>query len=144
MAADQPDRGAVDAFYEIFATGDPERMRQVLAPDWRNHPADPGHTPDVSGFIAGVRDTRAALSDLRIDRLATVAQGDLVVCRSRLSGVFVSGLAGLAPTHRAGSFDAMDMHRLRDGLIAETWHFEHPEQLVLEQRVLEQPVEHSG
>ncbi|WP_066902963.1 ester cyclase [Millisia brevis] len=119
----------VDRFYALFVSVDPEGARDILAPDWVNHPADEGRNPDVAGFIQGIGDLGSALTPLRIRRLVTVVEGDLVVCRMHLSGRFVSAFGGYEPTGQESGFDAMDMHRIADGRIAETWHFERLEML---------------
>lgn len=119
----------VDRFYLLFERPGAPGALDVLAAEWVNHPADEGRTQDVAGFTAGVADLQRSFERLRIQRLATVIDGDLAVCRSHISGVFVSRFGGHEPTGDLAGFDAMDMHRIADGRIAETWHFERLEML---------------
>lgn len=118
-----------EAFYQRFTQGDPRAIADLLGPGWVNHPADPGQSDDIDGFVAGVEDFRAAFEGLTITREATVAEGDLIVCRIEISGRHVAEFAGYPATGREVRFPGMDMHRIDGGLIAETWHFEHLEGL---------------
>lgn len=122
-------RALLERFYALFEGADPSDVDAILAPSWRNHPADDGREPTVAGFLQGVSDLRAALEGLRIDPVATVVEGDLAVRRSVLHGVHVAPFGGYPPTRRRASFAAMDMHRIEDGRIVETWHFERIEML---------------
>lgn len=117
-------------FYRMFTTGDLTGVREVLDPAWTNHPADPGRSADVAGFLLGIDDLRTALDGLSVEFQETVEDGAVIVCRIRLAGRFVAAFAGIAPTGLPAAFDAMDLHRVRDGRIVETWHYEHLEQLV--------------
>lgn len=117
-------KSIVTAFYDAFSAGDVERFDDLLSPDFVNHPADPGRLNDRSGFKDGVRDFHAAFDGFRIRRDALVAEGDLVVCRITMTGRHVAALGDWQPSGADVTFHGMDMHRIADGLIAKTWHFE--------------------
>lgn len=117
-------RQLVIAFYEAFTAGAVERFDTLLAPDFINHPADPGRTNNVEGLKGGVTDFLAAFEDFVIQRDALIAEGDLVVCRITMSGRHVKPLGEWQPSHERVVFHGMDMHRIEAGRIAETWHFE--------------------
>lgn len=51
------------------------------------------------------------------------------VCRSILAGTPVGEFGGYPASGRPAWFAAMDMHRIEDGRIKETWHFERLETL---------------
>lgn len=112
------------AFYDAFGLADLGRFDTLLAPDFVNHPADPGRANDREGFKRGVADFHAAFEEFRIRRDALVAEGDLVVCRITMTGRHVGALGSWQPDGRLVTFHGMDMHRVADGRIAETWHFE--------------------
>lgn len=116
-------------FYNLFREPDTSAVAEILDPRWVNHPADPGRSADVHGFLLGIGDLRAALDSLRVDLFETLENANSIACRIRVSGRFVAPFAGIAPTGLAAGFDAMDLHRIRDNHIVETWHFEHLEQL---------------
>ena len=119
----------LDAFYSYFESDDQIGAEQILASDWRNHPADEGRSADVEGFLGGARDLRTAFAGLTVTRQATVMEGELAVCRSILAGTQVGEFGGYPASGRPAWFAAMDMHRIEDGRIKETWHFERLETL---------------
>ncbi|WP_411571187.1 ester cyclase [Pectobacterium cacticida] len=114
----------VVAFYEAFTHADLNAFDTILAPEWINHPADPGRDNTPQGFKAGVQDFHTAFEGFRIQRDAIVAQHDLVVCRITMTGRHVRPLGTWQPSGERVTFHGMDMHRLIQGRIAETWHFE--------------------
>ena len=124
MTEIQTNTAIVIAFYEAFARADLAAFDGILAPDWVNHPADPGRENTPEGFKGGVQDFHEAFQGFRLERDALVAQGDLVVCRITMTGRHVKALGPWQPSGRMVRFHGMDMHRLRDGRIVETWHFE--------------------
>lgn len=117
-------KALVIAFYEAFNAGERERFPDILAADWVNHPADPGRENTPAGFMEAVGDFHAAFEGFRISREALVAEGDLVVCRITMSGRHVAALGTWQPDGNMTTFSGMDMHRIRDNRIVETWHFE--------------------
>jgi len=107
----------VDAFYEAFTRGAPWLLDDALVDDWQEHPPSrPDQGAGRDGFKPLVSGLRAALPDLRFEVEDTVWEGDRVAVRSTIRGRTRAG----EPVAAA----AFDVHRLRDGLIAETWHLE--------------------
>ncbi len=123
-SAAHPGKALVVAFYEAFTGRDLAAFDDILAAGWINHPADPGRENNRDGFKAGVADFHAAFEGFRIRRDALVAEGDLVVCRITMTGRHVGVLGEWQPDGRDVTFHGMDMHRIEQGRIAETWHFE--------------------
>lgn len=119
----------VASFYDAFTANDHAMFASILAPDWVNHPADPGHPNTVEGFLAGVDDNHQAFEDFVVHRDVLISEDEWVVCRITMTGVHVSEFAGHQPSGRRVSFHGMDMHRISDDHIAETWHFERLEEL---------------
>ena len=119
-----PGKALVATFYDAFTGRDLAAFDDILATGWINHPADPGRENNREGFKAGVVDFHAAFEGFRIRRDALVAEGDLVVCRITMSGRHVGVLGDWRPDGREVTFHGMDMHRIEQGRIAETWHFE--------------------
>lgn len=58
-----------------------------------------------------------------------VAEGDLVVCRIAMQGRHVGDIAHRKASGRQVSFTGMDMHRIVNGQILDTWHFENDDGL---------------
>lgn len=124
MSLPGTEKALVVAFYEAFGARDLAAFDAILAPGWVNHPADPGRSNDPAGFKAGVGDFHDAFVGFRIHRDALIAEGDLVVCRITMTGRHVGRLGDWQPDGREVALHGMDMHRIEDGRIAETWHFE--------------------
>lgn len=117
-------------FYEPFRDGNDAAFYDVLAPEWRNDPADPRGGDARGAMSANVAAIRAALSDLTHEQEAVVVEsmsagGALAAVRSRLEGTHRGAFLGVKPTGRAVVMRTMDMHRIApDGRILETWHLE--------------------
>ncbi|WP_423207894.1 ester cyclase [Paracoccus yeei] len=92
------------------------------------HDRDPTNTAIVIAFYeafkGGAQDLHEAFQGFRLERDARIAQDDLAVCRITMTGRHVKALGPWQPSGRMVRFHGMDMHRLRDGRIVETWHFE--------------------
>ena len=63
-----------------------------------------------------------AVPDFGIEVQEVLQSGDRWIVRSVMFGTPVGRFLGLDPTGRSFSFQAIHIHRLVDGLIAETWH----------------------
>lgn len=77
------------------------------------------HGPD--GFKAGRRAFLGALPDLRIAVEDSVAEGDSVVLRWRLTGSHTGEGLGIRPSGLAVEARGMTWFRFRDGRVCEGW-----------------------
>lgn len=64
---------------------------------------------------------RTAFSDMHMEILDLIAEGDRVVNRFKTTGTHDGPLMGYAPTGRPVTVYGMECHRLVDGLVAESW-----------------------
>jgi steroid delta-isomerase-like uncharacterized protein len=117
-------RAVIARFYEAFSTGRGAIFDEILASDWQDHPAAEGQAPGPQGLKSVMAAYREAFRGLIITPQVVVVEGDHAVARSRLEGVHARDWAGYAASGKPVAFNCMEMHRFRDGLIAETWHFE--------------------
>lgn len=79
-------------------------------------------TVEGAGNLAGVlRGFLAAFPDLHAAEQDIVAAGQTVAVRFVVEGTHQGNLFGLAPTGRRVRWDAVDVYRLADGVIAEEW-----------------------
>ncbi len=113
-------------YWEAGNRHDTNGMREVLATDYVHH--DPNlPVPDADrethlqiiqgGFIS-------AFPDLRITVYDMVAEGDRVAVRWNFSGTHNGELPGnppLPPTGKQINVNAMAIHRVAGGKLAETW-----------------------
>lgn len=68
-----------------------------------------------------VRQWRDAFPDYHVEIEAVIAAGDVVACRYVASGTHRGALLGVPPTDRTFTVRGTDVHRLADGLVAESW-----------------------
>ena len=111
-------------FYDYLnATAGPEWAAR-LAPNWTALPPLPATPDQATGYRAAADQLRAGVPDLRVENVEVIANADVVAVRSRVSGTHTGPLFGQAPTDKSFVFTAMDIHRISDGKIAQTWHVE--------------------
>lgn len=122
--ASEANKALVAQFYEAFNQGDDAKFRLILASNWKDHPEASGQKSGPEGLVDVAAAFRAAFEGLVITPQTVVAEGDHVTVRIRLQGRHVLDWAGFPATHRTVAFSGMDMHRIADDRIAETWHFE--------------------
>ncbi|HKG26597.1 MAG TPA: ester cyclase [Thermomicrobiales bacterium] len=112
------------AFYEPFNTGDTSIYDQILAEDWVDHPLAPGQQPGRAGFPPVVAGFRAVFPDLTITNEDVIVAGEKVTVRSIARGTHLGPLLGIPTTGKQVEFAAIDIHRIANGQIVETWHIE--------------------
>ncbi len=64
---------------------------------------------------------RRGFSNLRVDILDLLAEGDKVMARIEMTGVHDGDFVGLEPTHRSWKYEHVHIFRIEDGWIAEHW-----------------------
>jgi steroid delta-isomerase-like uncharacterized protein len=112
------------AFYEPFNTGDTSIYDTILAEDWADHPLNPGQQPGRAGFAPVIAGFRAIFPDLTITNDDVIACGDKVTVRSTGRGTHQGDLLGIPATGKRVEFMTIDIHRIANGQIAESWHIE--------------------
>jgi steroid delta-isomerase-like uncharacterized protein len=108
----------------VLNTGDLRLLKGVLAPNWADHPLNPGQAPGRDGFGPVVQAFRTAFPDLHITIEDLVVAREKVVARLTARGTHQGTFLGVPPTGQRVEFRATDIHRFAHGLIVETWHIE--------------------
>jgi NADH dehydrogenase len=111
-------------FVEAFAAGDTAVLEEIVREDLVDHNALPGQQPGRRGLLDAVAAYRTAFPDLAITVEQVVAQGDAVVQYGAISGTNTGPVMGQPATGRRATFPYMDLYRIADGRIVETWHLE--------------------
>ncbi len=111
-------------FYAVLNTGDLNLLDRTLAPDWAEHPLAPGQAAGRDGYKPIVEFFRAALPDVHFTNEDIIVAGDKVVVRSLVQGTHRGLFLGVPATGRPVTFSTIDIHRIADGLIVESWHIE--------------------
>ena len=114
----------VRAFYEPFNTGDTSIYDTVLTADWADHPLGMGQEPGREGFKPVIEFFRGIFPDLQVTNEDIIISGDKAVVRSTIRGTHEGNLFGVPGTGTSVEFMAIDIHRLENGMIAESWHVE--------------------
>lgn len=117
-------RKLVMKFYEAFNTGNTALLDKALAYDWLDHPTAPGQGPGLAGFKPVVVYFRTAFPDLHATVEDVVIQGDKVVVRTIIRGTQQGEFLSVPATGRPVTFMAIDIHRIANNRIVETWHVE--------------------
>jgi predicted ester cyclase len=106
---------------EVLNGGNVGILDVIAAPDYEEHDPVPGQTTGLAGLKQRVAILRAAFQP-RFTLDDMIAEGDRVVVRWTNSGVHVGEFAGMPPTNRPFTIAGIDIHRVRDGKMAEHWH----------------------
>jgi len=108
-------------FEELFNQGDLTAADEIISVAYRNHNAVPGELPGREGLKHWVTQMRAAVRDLYLTIEDQIAEGDKVVTRWKATGIQQGGFAGLPPTSKPMAITAIQIHRVVDGQIQESW-----------------------
>lgn len=104
-----------------FGRGNLDAIDLVLAPDCQRHTS--GAVSSESGHVRRVVESfRAGMPDATVTIDQLVATPDHVVVRVTTRGTHTGEYLGVSPTGRTVEFAAMDMFRMADGKIVESWH----------------------
>jgi predicted ester cyclase len=98
-----------------------ELIDELVRPDFRNHTVEQGQHDDRAGIGETVAAIHAAFSDLRIEIVHCVGDGDHVATHKMFRGRHTGSWFGVPPSGNAVEFRVMDLVRYRDGQWAEHW-----------------------
>jgi steroid delta-isomerase-like uncharacterized protein len=121
MSASENKRLVLKGFEEGFNKGDASVFDEIVAEKAIDHQEAPDtdyreHIKDV------VRMLRTAFPDLHFEVHDVIAEGDLVACRSTMSGTHLGPLMGLEPTGKPISVPHMHFMRIVEGQNTDLWH----------------------
>ena len=106
---------------ELYNKGNIESADQFFAGAYvHRDPASP-HVTDLAGLKETLRAFRAACPDLHITSDELLADGDKVTKRWTLHGTHTADLGGLPPTGRRITLSGLELFRLANGKIVESW-----------------------
>ena len=114
----------VKGFYTAFNTMQKAKLDDVLAENWIDTPMAPGQGAGREGMKGAMDGYHEAFPDFHAENQDFVAAGDKVVVRSLITATQRGDFAGVKATGKPIRLMAIDIHRICDGRIAETWHVE--------------------
>ena len=107
---------------EMFNKGNLDAADELIAPDFVQHdPAMPEEVHGPEGFKNFAAAYRAAFPDLHMNIEEQIAEGDLVATRWTVTGTHDGEIMGINPTGSRVAQPGMDISRVSEGKVAETW-----------------------
>jgi steroid delta-isomerase-like uncharacterized protein len=106
---------------DVWGRGDEAALEELLDPDFVDHDALPGQSPDREGHRQILAAFRSAFPDLNVTTEDVVAEGDRVVTRWTARGTHQGDLMGIAPTGKGVTIKGIDVLRVAEGRIVERW-----------------------
>jgi steroid delta-isomerase-like uncharacterized protein len=108
---------------EAFNQGELEVIDEVVADNSIDHGGEvpPDFPPGKEGVKTLVKALRTAFPDLKIKIDRQVAEGDLVVQHVTTTGTMKGEFAGMPPSGKTASWEAIHITRVKDGKIVEHW-----------------------
>lgn len=121
--AEQDNKALVRRYYdEVFNQRDVDLVDQLAVDDYVEHDPFPGQGDGRGDLKARVQLILDAMRPLRFEVQDVVAEGDTVVVRWVQRGTQSGSFMGIPSTGREFTIAGIDIHRLRDGRMAEHWH----------------------
>lgn len=120
---DQDTEVLVRRYYdEVFNERRPELLEQLAVEDYIEHDPFPGHGNGRRDLEARVQLLLDAMNPIRFSIEDVVVGGDRAVVRWTQTSTQTAPFLGLPATGRTATFAGIDIHRIRDGRLAEHWH----------------------
>lgn len=108
-------------YEEVLNGGDVELLDEIAVSDYDEHSPFPGQPNGLEGLRARVGAILAAFRPT-FTLHEVVCDGDTVLAYWSNTGTHQGEFMGIPPTGRAVTISGVDIHRLREGRLAEHWH----------------------
>ena len=119
-SATERNRALARAEFEIWGTGEVERLDEVVAADVIHHdPHDPHAADGLDGLKTSIRQTRDRFGDFEITVLDQLAEDDRVATRWRAT--MEPAESGSATDSGPLTMDGITIERFADGRVVESW-----------------------
>ena len=106
---------------EVFSQGKTDAIDRYYAPNWVLHDAPPNAAPDRDALKQVLNVIRGGFPDVRARIDLIVAEGDLVAYHTISEGTHTKEYFGVAPTGKRVTLRQLNIDRIRDGKIVESW-----------------------
>jgi predicted SnoaL-like aldol condensation-catalyzing enzyme len=106
---------------EVFSQGKLDAIDRYYAPDWAQHDAPSNAGSDREGLKKVLETIRGGFPDARVRIELVLAEGDLVAYRAIAEATHTREYFGVAPTGKKVTLRQLNIDRIRDGKIVESW-----------------------
>jgi steroid delta-isomerase-like uncharacterized protein len=115
-------KAASRAVFEIWMSGELERLDEYVAPDVVHHdPYDPHGADGIEGHRKTIELNRRAFPDMEIKIEDQVAEGDRLATRWTSTMTHKGELGGAPPSGKRVRISGITMERFEDGKVVEAW-----------------------
>jgi len=113
-------KAAARAEFEVWSTGELERLDELVAEDVVHHDPYDAHAADgLEGLKKTIALNRRAFPDMRIEIQDQVGEGDKVATRWVATMTHEGELGGVAPTGNRVTLTGTTIERFEDGKVVE-------------------------
>ena len=119
---------AVRWFFESDFNDVTAGLDQHITRDFKHH--FPDGEEDRAAYIAGMSDILRVFPDAKFQIKDIVAEGNRVATRWVLTGTHRKEYMGIPPTNRTVSVNGVSIDHMRGSLVAETWTYYNPMELM--------------
>src|SRR5215218_10928733 len=139
----EENKALVRRFFEARVKADLDALDKMLAADFVSHTKVlPGHKPDREGYKRTIAEYAATFSNRRFLVEEQVAEAEKVVSRVTVHATHDRReFLGVAPTGRKTTYNAIFIHRISGGKIAEERSLGTVAQTLMEQRLEQERIE---
>jgi predicted SnoaL-like aldol condensation-catalyzing enzyme len=118
---------------EFIEQGNMNSFKELVADDVINHAAPPGAPNGPESMIHFILNIlRNGFSDIKIDILDQVAEGDKVTTRKAIHAVHTGEFMGVSASNKKVTIHVIDIIRLRNGQYIEHWGLSNIPQVIAE------------
>jgi len=111
--------------YDTFwHTGDEHLAQAALSPAFIDHTLPKGRAQGPEGPVMASKTFRSAVPDLTCEIEQMIVAGDRITAFLHFRGHFTGTFDGRSGQGQTVDFIAVDIYRVRNGLITEDWHLE--------------------
>lgn len=119
-SATRSNADVVERFFEAgYVRCDFDEVMAIVSPDYTDHSPCAAHGNHACVDV--LRDTARMFHDIQVDIRDVVASGDRVAVRVAFVVTHAADAYGIPATGRRISFEALEMFRVRNGRIVESW-----------------------
>jgi predicted ester cyclase len=108
-------------FRDVWSDGSEEAIDRLMAPDALVHNLGPAVIRGPEGFKPLFRVFQSALSNMHVDVVRTIVEGDMVAAHCHVTGRHTGDAFGAAATGSHVDFWGITIARVLDGRVVEGW-----------------------